>query len=149
MIDLRIMKKIKKYALGFLAAAMAMVLVGTAAPVYAAGKSGSNGGASTCKTHVLTFPAWYDGVVDKDCNIKIDQLNDFWVIVMNFIEILLQLVAYVSAGFIIWGGIKYIKSEGDPSKISEAKSAIMNAIFGLVIAFASVAIVEFIQGRIV
>jgi len=41
-----------------------------------------------------------------------------------------------------------MKSEGDPGKISESKAAILNAIFGLSIALASVAIVQFISGRI-
>jgi len=87
--------------------------------------------------------------VDGKCEIKITKLSDFWVIAMNAIEILLQVVAYVSSAFLIWGGFKFIKSEGDPSKVAEARLAIRNAIVGLVIALISVAIVELIQGSII
>ncbi len=105
--------------------------------------------SAACTQRVLTFPTWYAGIVDSRCNIRIRQLNDFWVIALNFVEILLQVVAYVAVGFLIWGGFKYMKSEGDPGKISEAKKAILNAIIGLVIALASVAIVDFVQGGII
>ena len=57
-------------------------------------------------------------------------------------------VAYAAVGFIIWGGFKYTKSQGDPGKLNEAKGAITNALIGLGIALGSVAIVEFIQSRI-
>lgn len=162
MIDSLAMQKIKRYfhyaVLVMVSALILQSAASGAAHVHAAPAESADSGSTTsvdpakeskCGTRVLTFPMWYKGVVDSDCEIKITKLNDFWVIVMNFVEILIQLVAYVSAGYIIWGGFKYIKSEGDPSKISEAKSAIMNAVFGLVIALASVAIVEFLQGRII
>lgn len=105
--------------------------------------------SAACRERVFTFPTWYNGVVDGSCEIKIREPVQLWVIVMNGIEILLQVVAYAAAGFIMWGGFKYIKSEGDPGKISESKAAILNAVIGLVIALGSVAIVQFIQGRII
>jgi hypothetical protein len=137
------MKKIQKlfqYAVLALVSSLTFVATSPAAP---------SASAACAERPLLTFPAWYKGLsLDDSCNIEDFKLNDIWVIVMNIIEILIQVVAYVSTAFIIWGGFKYIKSEGDPGKISEAKAAILNAIYGLVIALASVAIVEFIQGRI-
>ena len=136
------MKKIKKSLQYALLTLVAMLSFSVATPV-------ASTASAACKEKVFTFPTWYAGVVDGKCNIKITQLNDFWVIVLNFVEILLQIVAYVAAGFLVWGGFKYIKSEGDPGKISEAKMAILNSIIGLVIALASVAIVDFVQGGII
>lgn len=105
--------------------------------------------AACQNTQILSFPMWYKGLkLDNKCRITDFQLNDFWIIVMNGIEILLQIAAYVAAGYILWGGIKFIKSEGDPSMIAEARSAIQNAILGLVVALGSVAIVKFISGGI-
>lgn len=105
---------------------------------------------AACAQNVLTFPVWYKGLkLGADCTISEFALNDFWVVVLNGVEILLQAAAYVATGFILWGGFKYIKSQGDPGKISEAKMAIINAIIGLVIALASVAIVDFIQGGLI
>lgn len=103
---------------------------------------------SDCPERILTFPSWYKGVIDRStCEIKIDSILDLIKIPLNFIEILIQGAAYVAVGYIVWGGFKYIKSQGDPGKISEAKTAIINAVTGLAIALLSVAIVEFIQGR--
>lgn len=136
------MKNIKKYFQYALLTLVTTMSFAVATPTV------DTAGAA-CQKRVLTFPTWYDGVVDSSCNVKLNKLNDFWVIVLNLVEILLQVVAYVSAGFIVWGGFKYIKSEGDPGKISESKMAIINAVIGLVIALASVAIVDFVQGNII
>lgn len=104
--------------------------------------------ASDCPERILTFPAWYKGILKPGtCDVEITSILDLIVIPLNFLEILIQAVAYVAVGFIVWGGFKYIKSQGDPGKISEAKSAIINAVTGLAIALLSVGIVEFIQGR--
>ncbi len=137
------MKNIKKYFQYASLALFSMMTFSLAPPIA------TTASAACTERAFFTFPTWYKGVTDGDCNVNIDELNDFWVIVMNFIEILLQAVAYVSVGYLIWGGFKYIKSEGEPNKISEAKGAIMNAIIGLVIALTSVALVEYVQGLIV
>ena len=39
----------------------------------------------------------------------------------------------VATGFIIWGGYKYITSEGDPSKVMAGKKIITAAVIGLVL----------------
>lgn len=120
-------------------AALAMVFV-VSSPVSAARcDSGS----------ILTFPAWHKGLaLDSDCHPKITQLNDIWVIALNIVEVLLQVVAYAAMGFLIWGGFKYMKSRGDPSRLSSAKDAITNAVVGLIVSLGSVAIVNFISGGI-
>lgn len=106
--------------------------------------------AASCPESVFGFPAWYRGVINTGtCEMKIDAISDFVKIPLNLIQALILAVAYVAVGFVIWGGFKYMKSQGDPGKISEAKTAIVNAVTGLGIALASVAIVEFVQGRIV
>lgn len=136
------MKNIKKHFQYVLLTLVTALSLSAATPVVGTA-------SAACPGRILTFPTWYKGVTDDKCHVYIDKLNDFWVIVMNFIEILLQIVAYVAAGFIVWGGFKYIKSQGDPGKISEAKMAIINAVIGLVIALLSVAIVEYIAGNVI
>lgn len=110
--------------------------------------------SGSCSERVFTFPAWYRGVVEYNatsasCEVVIEEITDFVKIPLNALEILIQAVAYAAVGFVLWGGFKYMKSQGDPGKISEAKTAIINAVTGLGIALASVAIVEFVQGRFV
>lgn len=102
---------------------------------------------AACNEQLFTFPNWYKGLADSNCNITISKLTDFWVIVLNLLEIGFQLVAYFAVGYIIWGGFKYIKSEGNPSKVGEAKTTILYAVIGLGLALASTAMVSFISGQ--
>lgn len=59
---------------------------------------------------------------------------------------LLKLIAYIALAMVIWGAIKYIKSNGEPQQINEAKNTIIQAVAGLGICIASVAIVNFVAG---
>lgn len=77
---------------------------------------------------------------------KITALSDIWLIVLVLIEDAIVLGAYIAAGFVIWGGIQFIKSQGDPGQINQSKQTIFNALMGLALALASVAIVNFIAG---
>lgn len=111
--------------------------------------------AATCPggtARLLTFPAWYNGLVNDNCEVtKVGNggmsIRDFVVrIALNIVEMLLQLVGYACVVFIIIGGFKYMVNDGDPSGLARARKTIMNAIIGLVISIASVVIVNSIAG---
>lgn len=112
--------------------------------------------AAKCSSSFLTFPAWYDGLLNNQCEIKKPSGKDngagisafIWRIVLNLIEIALQLVAYASAGFIIYGGFKYLTSSGSSDKTVAARKTILNAVIGLVLSFFSVVIVTIVASRI-
>ena len=111
--------------------------------------------AAACKDTLLTFPAWYRGIQDAgSCDIaappsdKAGLQKYIWTIVLNVIEFLLQLVAYLAAGFIIFGGYKYLVSAGSADGMSKAKTTITNAVIGLVLSLMAVAIVNVISGVI-
>src|SRR5438105_3750420 len=59
--------------------------------------------------------------------------------VLYFIAILLAL------GFLAYGGIKWISSEGDAKNIAGARTMIRNAVIGLVLVFFSFLIVNVIS----
>jgi hypothetical protein len=106
-----------------------------------------------CGDRLLTFPAWFRGLTDSDCNIESPDeaggISTFiWKIALNILEMMMQLVGWVAVWFIIRGGFVYMTSVGDPSGIAKAKSRIQNAIIGLIIAIISVAIVNFVAGAI-
>ena len=112
---------------------------------------------AACTTqNFLTFPTWYKGLVDDSCNIMAPDgaaghptLQTFiWTIVLNVIEFMLQLVGYLSVGFLIFGGYKYMISAGAADGMVKARKTIMNAIIGLVLSIFSVAIVNLISGVI-
>lgn len=110
--------------------------------------------SAACAQRILTFPAWYEGVVDGSCNIQSPDkvpggLSGFiWSIALNVIELILQLVGYIAVGFIIYGGYMYMISAGAADGMVKARKIITNAIVGLVISIFSVAIVNLIAGAL-
>jgi len=115
-------------------------------PVFAAEASDS------CNSGFLGFPAWYRGVTDGDCNIKSptsDELPSFiWKIVLNIIDMALMAVGYIAVFFILWGGFSLIINSGSSDALAKARQTVFNAIIGLVISIAAVAIVRYISGII-
>ncbi len=112
--------------------------------------------ANSCNNSFLTFPAWYRGLPTEskngNCNIKSpttgkngEGLSKFiWTIVLNIIDIALQLVGYISVGFIIYGGFTYIVWAGASDRIANARKMIINAVAGLVISLFAVAIINLV-----
>lgn len=147
--------KIKRIIIGFVIAATPLFAVGSTAlvmPVAAAG------GASGCATNFI-FPAWYEGLCDDKGNIKSpadmgakDTAGNLgaWLtkIALNIVQILLYVVGYVSIGYIIFGGFKYMTQGDNASGTAAARKTIQNAVIGLVLSIMSVAIVKFVAGTI-
>jgi hypothetical protein len=69
-------------------------------------------------------------------------------VVRNAIKIFSILIGVVAVIMIMVGGFKYITSGGDSSSISSAKSTILYAIIGLVVAALSQAIVFFVLKKV-
>ncbi len=52
----------------------------------------------------------------------------------------------VAAGFIVYGAINYVMTQGDPGKIKQASQTIAFAIVGLIIVLLAAAITNFVAG---
>ena len=119
--------------------------------------------ASTkCNSGFLTFPAWYDNGLTKPfpgCELKSPselrgvakdkQVSRYiTIIALNVLEIMIQLVAYIAVGFIIWGGFMYITNGNSSDGIASARKMILNAVIGLVISLLAVFVVSFVSSRI-
>lgn len=141
--------KLSLLAFGFLAATVGTLLP---TPAYAAPA------VKQCNSGFLTFPAWYDGLLDGNCKIDFPKgesgttsqeskgLSEFiFTIVLNIVEILLQLVGYAAVGYIIYGGFKYLTSAGSADRITSGRKIITNSLIGLVISFLSVAVVNLVS----
>lgn len=118
-------------------------------PAHAAPAPLTNVGA--CSGGVAAFLAlksWDACLTKKDGVPQITRLTDVWLILLPLLESAIKVAGYTAAGFVIWGGVKYIKSQGDPGQLNEARQIIYNALFGLVLAMISVAIVNFIAGAL-
>jgi len=68
------------------------------------------------------------------CKITGDKFGQF---VGNLVNAAMVLAALVSLAFLIYGGVKWIMSEGDKTAIDNARQTIVGAIIGLVIVFLS------------
>jgi TRAP-type C4-dicarboxylate transport system permease small subunit len=59
-----------------------------------------------------------------------------------------QVIALIATLFIVWGGITYSRSNGDPGAIKQAKETIIYALLGLIITLFAQAIVGFVLGKL-
>ena len=110
--------------------------------------------ACSNKGKILTLKPWYSGLTKDDCSIKDpgsdadSQANFIWKIALNIVDDLLQLIGYTTIGYIMYGGFLMMTSNGAPDKAARGRKTIMSAAIGLVIALASVALVNFISSKI-
>jgi ABC-type Fe3+ transport system permease subunit len=105
----------------------------------------------------LGFPKWYkyiDGYTvpagqpgEGSCTPKVEHIGDIWLIVAAFVEILLRIGALLAIIFVIYGGIQYITSQGEPNKTNQARQTVINALIGLVISIGATTIITFAAGR--
>jgi hypothetical protein len=95
------------------------------------------------------FPPWY-ACLPKDAagGPKLTKLDDVWLIAFPLLETGIKAAGYAALGFILWGGIRFIKSQGNPGEITAARDTIRDALIGLVICLSSVAIVQFMASRL-
>lgn len=114
-----------------------------------------------CNAYILTFPAWYNNLSSgTPGNCKLMSPADFstdteeglktyvGIIGLNTLNILIQLVAYVCTGFIIFGGYRYMTSAGDSSGIAAGKKTVLNAVVGLVLALVAVIVIQYLARNI-
>jgi hypothetical protein len=66
-------------------------------------------------------------------------------IVKGAISLVMLVVALVFFFILIWGGLKWVMSEGDQKAVEAARNQITNALIGLAIVFAAFAIMKLIQ----
>ena len=110
--------------------------------------------AATCNTSQTFFglPVWYKYIKvttnsDGSCNFS---KFSFWptdnllLIVLAVLDMLLILGGMVAVVFVIYGGIQYILSQGNPDNTKKARGTIINAIIGLVIIIIAATLVTFI-----
>lgn len=134
--------------------AMSLMVIGSfGASVTFPGISFADDACSN-KGKILTLKPWYSGLTNDDCYLKNpgtdtnSQANYIWKIVLNIVDDLLQLIGYTTVGYIMYGGFLMMTSNGAPDKAAHGRKTIMSAAIGLVIALASVALVNFISSKI-
>lgn len=101
---------------------------------------------------MLGFPTWYSYLpsttVGGLCSPQISSLSDIWLIAAAIIEIMLRISALVAVGFVMYGGLTYMTSQGEPDKTAKARTTIVNALAGLVVAILAAIVIGFIAGSV-
>jgi len=67
------------------------------------------------------------------CQIRLDQGS----FLGPFIEFLLIIAIIICLFYLVWGGVRYIMSGGDKGKADQARSSLVAALVGLVIALSA------------
>lgn len=75
---------------------------------------------------------------------KISNLNEIWLVGLAVFDDLLRVAGMVAVVFVIYGGVRYITSQGEPEATKAAQGTIINALIGLAIAIVAATTVAFI-----
>lgn len=78
------------------------------------------------------------------CVKRLPRTNANGDFVQNVLRIILGIIGAVSVLFVAIGGMRYVFSQGDPQAVSKAKSTIVFALIGLVIAIVAQGIVSLV-----
>lgn len=113
--------------------------------------------AAACpEQSVFGIPTWYKylpaDTVNGECKLLGDfaqsKLDSLLGIGLAITEILLFIAGFLAIVYVVYGGFRYVLSQGEPENTKIAKDAILNAVIGLVIAVLASAIVRFIGNSI-
>lgn len=98
--------------------------------------------------NLLGLPTWYkylnSDITAGKCSVIFNFPEDMGKIALAIVEILLRLGGMVAVVFVIYGGVRYIISQGEPEGIAKAKGTIVNALIGLAITIIAVGLVNMI-----
>jgi hypothetical protein len=107
---------------------------------------------SNCTQSFFGLPTWYKYLPAGDFqNCQIVNFNfpgDFSYVAISAIDIALTIAGMVAVFYVIWGGIQYVVSQGEPDKTRGAKNTITNALVGLVIAGVAISLVSFLGSQL-
>ena len=104
------------------------------------------------KTFLGLLPWYHYLPLNANCEIQnftiLGTNSSIILILLAIIDDLLRIAGLVAFGFIIYGGIRYITSQGSPDQTSKAMSTILNAVGGLVIALVAIGVVSYLGNRL-
>jgi hypothetical protein len=114
------------------------------------------------KNTLFIFIHWYHYLPTSpqndffpDCSIQSFQIlpkgnipSDIPLVLLAVVDDLLRLAGLIAVGFVIYGAIQYVISQGEPEKTGKAKNTITDALVGLVISMLAVAVVTFLGNRL-
>ena len=153
------MQRILTFTLAMLFFVQVLVFLPMASQAYAAVDSACDKSSS-----FLSIPTWYKyldvqmkngsctvvvpTIKDADGSTKVNVVSLLSKVALAIVEIALYVAGLVAVGFIIFGGFKFILSNGEPDRAAGARTTIINALVGLMIAILATGIVSFLGSNI-
>lgn len=106
--------------------------------------------SSSCSTTFFGLPTWYQylNLDPENCRVLDNQQNVPALIILGFISIAIRLAGILAVFMIIWGGYKFIFSDGNSDQVAGARKTILNAVIGLIIVILATPLVNFVAGRL-
>ncbi len=128
-----------------------LFVFGVASPVLAAASPMvTSVSAKDCEARILGIPPWYRGLTEgADCTIKdpskVGGIGKFiWLIVLNGIEMAVVAAAYIAVFFIMYGGFLFMTGGSMPGQVEKGRKTLTNAIVGLIITMAALALTNLV-----
>lgn len=81
----------------------------------------------------------------KDIGLPTTAAND--PTMRNVFNVVLALAGAVAVAFVVFGGIKYMLSQGEPNEIKQSRDTILYSIIGLVVVVVSFMLVNYVIGQ--
>lgn len=121
----------------------------------------TNANVKSCNgTVFLGLKTWYAYLPPGSLNANCELVSDLTIlptdktdgvlplIVLAVVDDMLRIAALVAVAFVITGGVQYIVSQGDPGRVKQGMSTIINALIGLAVAVMAAAVVSFIANQL-
>jgi hypothetical protein len=107
---------------------------------------------ANCSSSFFGLPTWFKYLPASDftgCSVSnFNFPGDFAYVAIAAVDIALTIAGMVAVFYVIYGGLQYVISQGEPDKTRGAKNTITNALVGLVIASVAIAVVSFLGSQI-
>lgn len=119
---------------------------------------------ASCSRSFLGIPTWYAYLnlesSDKDTNCTVlndngeplQGINDISSVlpkvIIALIDALLRISGVVAFVYVVISGFKFVFAQGNPDKEKQARSALFNAVIGMMIAMSAAFVVSFIGKRL-
>lgn len=133
---MKISNKLKALAMG---GTSVVAVLGNSVNTFAAGKVKCPDGSNSTG----------DGLAGcSKLNTNSANKNDLMEQANTIINVIIGVIGFVAVAFIIFGGVQYTTSAGDPGKVKKAKDTILYGIIGLVVSMLAYAIVNFVLANV-
>jgi hypothetical protein len=112
--------------------------------------------AGGCKATFFGLEPWYQYLtLNGTCGITNFQIlpngstpSSIPLILLAIADDLLRIAGLAAVGFIIYGGVQYITSQGNPDQTSRAQSTIISALAGLAIASVAIGVISYVGHKL-